>query len=424
MGPETSTGGKKLIFAAACIGWIHDAFNLTLITFLTADIIAAFNVTTAEMGWLISGQFIATFFGAILFGSLADRKGRKPSLIYSVLWDAIITSLSAFSPNFAFLFLTRICSGMGVSWGVGYTLVAETFGKKPKRRGLAGGLLHSTFLIGFILADIVAIFILPLNLPFGSWRYCFLFSLFPIPIIIIFQFKMKESEIMVEYIEKVKKEGKKIRKVPILNIFKNKRDAYLLIIFMIVVWLGQVVYHNLVDFAPYYFELLGYEDLARQMIIVVGILAALIIISFGALADVIGRRIAFFISSLIVFISSIIFYISIPTGNINSLVFAYVIFGLGQGYMGVQGVWLTETFATGERASAASTVYSFARGFALSGIIVGTYANFLVLYYGMNSALALGTAMGTALFFAIPMLILPWFIPETKGVELKAYNEE
>ncbi len=116
MGPETSTGGKKLIFAAACIGWIHDAFNLTLITFLTADIIAAFNVTTAEMGWLISGQFIATFFGAILFGSLADRKGRKPSLIYSVLWDAIITSLSAFSPNFAFLFLTRICSGMGVSW--------------------------------------------------------------------------------------------------------------------------------------------------------------------------------------------------------------------------------------------------------------------------------------------------------------------
>ncbi len=235
---------------------------------------------------------------------------------------------------------------------------------------------------------------------------------------------MKESEIMVEYIEKVKKEGKKIRKVPILNIFKNKRDAYLLIIFMIVVWLGQVVYHNLVDFAPYYFELLGYEDLARQMIIVVGILAALIIISFGALADVIGRRIAFFISSLIVFISSIIFYISIPTGNINSLVFAYVIFGLGQGYMGVQGVWLTETFATGERASAASTVYSFARGFALSGIIVGTYANFLVLYYGMNSALALGTAMGTALFFAIPMLILPWFIPETKGVELKAYNEE
>ncbi|MHA1150961.1 MAG: MFS transporter [Promethearchaeota archaeon] len=415
---------KRLIFAAACIGWIHDAFNLTLITFLTADIIATFGITTAEMGWLISGQFIATFFGAIVFGSLADRKGRKPSLIYSVLWDAIITSLSAFSPCFAFLFITRIISGMGVSWGVGYTLVAETFGKKPKRRGLAGGLLHSTFLIGFILADLVAIFILPMRLPFGSWRYCFLFSLFPIPILILFQFKMKESEIMIQYIEKIKEEGKVVRKVPILNIFKSRRDTYLLVIFCILVWLGQVVYHNLVDFAPYYFELQNEEILARLMIVIVGLLAALTIIVFGALSDVIGRRISFFLSSLIVFIASLIFYISVPTGNINGLIIAYIIFGLGQGYMGIQGVWLTETFSTGERASAASTVYSFARGFALSGIIVGTYANLLILNSNIAPALALGISMSTALFFAIPMLILPWFIPETKGLELKAFNEE
>ena len=416
--------GKKLIFAAACVGWIHDAFNLTLITFLTADIIATFGVTTAEVGWLISGQFIATFVGAILFGSLADKKGRKPSLIYSVLWDALITSLSAFSPNFAFLFITRISSGMGVSWGIGYTLVAETFGKKPKRRGLAGGLLHSTFLVGFILADVVAIFILPLSLPFGSWRYCFLFSLFPIPLMVLFQFKMKESDIMLKYIEKTKQEGKKIRKVPILNIFKNKRDAYLLIIFSILVWLGQVVYHNLVDFAPYYFELLNEETLARLMIIIVGLIAAVTIIAFGALADIIGRKLSFFLSSVIVFISTIIFFVSVPSGNIEGLVIAYIIFGLGQGYMGVQGVWLTETFSTGERASAASTVYSFARGFALSGIIVGTYASILTSTANMDPALALGLSMGTALFFGIPMLILPWFIPETKGLELKAFDEE
>lgn len=415
---------KKLIFAAACIGWIHDAFNLTLITFLTADIIATFNVTTAEVGWLISGQFIATFFGAIVFGSMADRKGRKPSLIYSVLWDSGITTLSAFSPNFFFLFITRITSGMGVSWGVGYTLVAETFGKKPKRRGLAGGLLHSTFLVGFILADVVAIFILPLTLPFGSWRYCFLFSMFPIPILILFQYKMRESNIMVEYMDKMKEEGKEVRKVPLMNVFKSRRDTFLLAIFMIVVWLGQVVYHNLVDFAPYYFELLGEGVLARMMIIIVGGLAAITIILFGWLSDVVGRRISFFLSSLIVTISAIIFYLSVPAGNIGGLVLAYIIFGLGQGYMGVQGVWLTETFATGERASAASVVYSFARGFALSGIFVGTLANMLILSGGLEPALAMGISMSTALYFGIPMLILPWFIPETKGKELTAFEEE
>lgn len=411
--------GKKIIFLASCIGWIHDAFNLTMITFLTAGIIQSFGVTTVEMGWLISGQFIATFFGAIIFGSLADSKGRKPSLIYSVLWDSIITSLSAFSPNFLFLFITRISSGMGVSWGVGYTLVTETFDKKPKRRGLAGGLLHSTFLVGFILADVVAIFILPLDLPFGSWRYCFLFSLFPIPILAVFQVKMKESDLMVDYLEKSKEEGHKIRKVPLLNVFKNKRDAYLLGIFMIVVWLGQIVYHNLVDFAPYYFELLGEESLARMMIIIVGVLAALNIILFGFLSDIIGRRLSFFISSLIVVISSLIFYVSVGDANISGLVMAYIIFGLGQGYMGVQGVWLTETFSTGERASAASTVYSFARGFAFSGVIVGTLSNLLVLNTGVSEALSLGLAMSTALFFGIPMLILPFVIPETLGKELE-----
>jgi len=411
---------KKLIFLASCIGWIHDAFNLTIISFLTGAIIQEFEVSTSQVGWIISGQFIATFFGAIVFGSLADRKGRKPSLIYSVLWDSIITSLSAFSPNFWFLFITRISSGMGVSWGVGYTLVSETYGKKPKRRGLAGGLLHSTFLIGFILANLVAILILPLELPFGSWRYCFLVSLFPIPIMVVFQLKMKESDIMIEHIEKVKEKKVEMRKIPILNVFKNKRDAYLLIVFSVLIWLVQVVYHNLIDFAPYYFELFGQESLARTMIIVVGALAALIIIVFGALSDWIGRRISFFISALIMVISSIIFYISVESTNIQGFIIAYTVFGLGQGLMGIQGVWLTETFSTGERASAASTVFSFARGFALSGVIVGTLSDALILSLGIDPVLALGYAMGTAVYFGIPMLVLVWLIPETKGIELSA----
>ena len=424
MSSDKLSQGKKVIFLAACIGWIHDAFNLTIITFLTADIIETFNVGTSEVGWLVSGQFIATFFGAIVFGSMADKKGRKPSLIYSVLWDGIITALSAFSPNFIFLFFTRVSSGLGVSWGVGYTLVSEAFDKKPKRRGLAGCLLHSTFLVGFILADVVAIFILPLSLPFGSWRYCFLFSLFPIPIMVLFQYKMQESELMEEYLKKTKEEGIKIRRVPILNVFKNRRDVIVLVLFMIVVWLGQIVYHNMVDFAPYFFELNGEEALARMMIIIVGLIAAFTIISFGALSDYIGRRITFFLSSAILFISSILFYFSAITFNVPGLVVAYFIFGFGQGLQGVQGVWMTEYFSTGERASAASTVYSFARGVAFSGIIVGSLSELLIQSQGLSPSVALGTAMSTAVFFAIPMLILPWFIPETKGLELKAIDEE
>ncbi len=70
---STKKSTKLMVFSAACVGWIHDAFNLTIITLLAADIQQAFGIGNTAMGFLFSGQFIATFFGAIFFGSIADR---------------------------------------------------------------------------------------------------------------------------------------------------------------------------------------------------------------------------------------------------------------------------------------------------------------------------------------------------------------
>jgi MFS family permease len=422
---KTKKSGNKLIFIAACVGWIHDAFNLTIITLLATDIRTAFGVGTLEIGLIFSGQFIATFFGAIVFGSMADRVGRKPALIFSVLWDSIITTLSAFSINYWWLFTTRILSGMGVSWGVGYALVSESFGAKPKRRGLAGGFLHSTFIVGFILASVVAQIILPLNLPFGSWRYCFLVSLFPIPLLILFSNKMQESEMMVEYKQEMEKRGKEIRKVPLLDVFKKEKGTYLLIVSAIMLWLSQLVYHNLIDFGPDYIgQISGNDRLGTQMVTIVGIFGAIGIIGFGALSDYIGRKICFFINMVIQFVSLILFLIANQLIYIPLLIVAYIVFGFGQGNSGVQGVWLTELFATGERASTASTVYSFARGFSLSGVFVGFLAILIEDGTGLSSAVSLGWSMGIAIFFCIPLLILPWLLPETKGKILKAIEEE
>jgi SHS family lactate transporter-like MFS transporter len=415
---DTKKSTKYMIFIAACIGWIHDAFNLTIVTFLATSIQADFGINDTQLGFIFSAQFIATFVGAIIFGSLGDKLGRKPSLIYSVLWDGIITACSAFAPNFWVLLILRVCSGLGVSWGIGYTLVTEIWGKTPKRRGLAGGVLHTTFLIGFILSSLIASIIIPLNLPFGSWRYCFLFTLFPIPFLVLFQFKMKESNIMVEYKEKMKKDGKKIRNIPIIDTLKNKKELKLLLISFALLWLSQVVYHNLIDFGPKYFEVLGNADLGRLMTTVVGGIAALIIILFGALSDKIGRRLSFFISSVITLISTIIFVISANYVLLSGIIIAYVVFGFSQGLMGIQGTWLTEMFSTAQRASVSSTAFSFARGFALSGIIVGFISDHYRLVLGYSPAYSLGVAMGISVFFAIPLLILPWFLPETKGKKI------
>ncbi|TXT60328.1 MAG: putative Sugar phosphate permease [Promethearchaeota archaeon] len=423
---KTTKSGNRLIFVAACVGWIHDAYNLTIITLLGTSIINAFpGIGDFELGLIFSGQFIATFVGAIVFGSMADRIGRKPALIFSILWDTVITTLSAFSINYWWLFITRIMSGMGVSWGVGYALVSESFATRPEKRGLAGGFLHSTFIVGFVLASVVAQLIIPLDLPFGSWRYCFLVSLFPVPILVLLNFKMKESEMMEEYKEEMKRRGQEIRKVPILNVFKQEKGTYLLIVSAIMLWLSQLVYHNLIDFGPRYIDAIsGDPNLGSRMVSIVGIFGAIGIIGFGALSDKIGRKIVFFINMLIQFLAVILFVIANALIMVGLLVLAYIIFGFGQGNSGVQGVWLTELFATGERASTASTVYSFARGFSLSGIIIGLSSSFIADSFGLSESVALGWAMGLAFFFYIPLLILPWLLPETKGKIIKAVEDE
>lgn len=409
---------KIVVFSAACVGWIHDAYNLTIITLLASSIQDAFGVGNTELGLIFSGQFIATFFGAIFFGSMADRIGRKPALIFSILWDAIITTLSAFSPSFWFLFGTRILSGMGVSWGVGYTLIAEVWGKEPKRRGLVGGTLHSTFVIGFVLSTVVSMTILPLSLPFGSWRYCFLVSLFPVPFLVYFLFQMRESKVMEDYKKEAEASQVKIRKVPLLNVFKDRQQTKILIVSALVLWMSQIVYHNLVDFGPLYIELLtGDAGFAKTMVLLTGLFGAVGIIAFGALSDKVGRKKAFLISAVAEVVTLVIFSVGAFLSLVSSVILAYLLFGFAQGNSGIYGVWLTELFGTGERASTSSAVYSFARGFSLSGIIVGTYSDFLVAG-GFSETLGLGVAMSTALLFAVPLVVLPWFLPETLGVQI------
>jgi len=93
----------------------------------------------------------------------------------------------------------------------------------------------------------------------------------------------------------------------------------------------------------------------------------------------------------------IIFVISVYSKSLNGFIIAYIIFGFKQGNADIQGVWLTELFSTSERASTSSTIYRFARGFALSGVFIGFYSNYLIMTSGLSPVTALGLAMSTAI---------------------------
>lgn len=400
---------KILVFIACALGWAFDAVGLTIINFLTDDLMAAFSVTEAEIGFVFSAQYIATVPGAILFGNLADRYGRKNLLLFSVLWDAILTALTAVAPSFAVLATLRILSGMGVSWGIAYALLGEVFA--PKRRGLFGGLMHSMFLVGYIVSAVAALTIAP---AFG-WRPTFLVTLLAIPIILILYLGMPESDLWERLSEEERKAGVPLR-TGIQQVFRAGFGK-LLVLATVLFWAAEFAYHAIVDWGPHFlqFELAYSDTAATTTILLISLVAMLILPFFGFLSDKIGRRISFVISAVVGLIATIflgIFAIVIPVRDLAVL--ALFIIPAGFGSHALFGVWASEMFPTESRAAATSVIFSLARGLSFGGWFVGILATMIGLSMGMMLAI-----IGFVL-----MVFLPFTLPETAGRDLGSVEGE
>ena len=240
MTEERSKFTTFVIVLAAIIAWMHDGFSLVLISVLANDLKDYFGVGDAAIGLVISLQFICTVPGAILFGEIGDRYGRKIALIVSTAWDACFSALTALVPpdGFILFLILRLTSGLGVSFGISFSLISEHF--TPRRRGAAGGLVASTFVIGYISAIIAVLFIAP----FG-WQYCFLTALFPLPFLVLFWFTLPESEIWSEF-DEISKERKTKQKIRVKEIF-SKKWLKITILLTLLFWLTELAYHMTVD---------------------------------------------------------------------------------------------------------------------------------------------------------------------------------
>lgn len=410
MTSETYTRSAKiLVFIACALGWAFDAVGLTLINFVATDIMAEFGRSTADIGFVFSAQYVATVPGAILFGNLADKYGRKNFLLFSVLWDAILTSLTAFAPTFEILAILRILSGMGVSWGIAYALLSEVFA--PKRRGFFGGLMHSMFLVGYILSAVASITITPV---FG-WRPTFLVTLLVIPLILLLYYAMPESGLWQRLNEEERELGIPLR-TGIQQVFKAGLGK-LLVLATVLFWAAEFAYHAIVDWGPTFLEVeLFYSSTEADFIILlISLVAMLILPAFGLLSDYIGRRASFVLSAIVGLIATIflgVFAILVPTRTLA--VAALFIIPAGFGSHALFGVWASEMFPTESRAAATSVIFSLARGLSFGGWIVGILATMVGLSYGMM----------LAIFGFVLMVVLPFTLPETAGRDLSNMTDE
>jgi SHS family lactate transporter-like MFS transporter len=142
-------------YFAALGGWTLDAFDFFIFVFCLKSISGEFHT---DIKAVAEGLFLTLAFrpaGALVFGWLAEKYGRRPILMLNVISYSAVQLATAFAPNLATLLVLRAVFGfaMGGEWGVGAALALETL--PAKGRGFFSGLLQEGYVIGYLLASLL-----------------------------------------------------------------------------------------------------------------------------------------------------------------------------------------------------------------------------------------------------------------------------
>src|SRR4029077_15400508 len=129
--------------------------------------------------------------GALIFGLLGDRFGRRVPLMVDIIFYSLMELLTAFSPNYTVFLIFRVLYGIGMGgeWGLGASLAMEAL--PARARGLATGILQQGYPFGFLLAAVVY----GLVFPHFGWRAMFVVGALPAFLVIYIRMHVPESEV-------------------------------------------------------------------------------------------------------------------------------------------------------------------------------------------------------------------------------------
>lgn len=174
MNNESITSNRKLLGIAG-FGWLFDAMDVGLLSFVITALQKEWHLNSQQMGWIGSINSIGMAVGALLFGLLADKIGRKAVFLITLLLFSVGSGVSAFAPTLAIFLLIRFFIGMGLGGElpVASTLVSESV--PAKDRGRIVVLLESFWAVGWILSALIAYFVIP---SYG-WKTAMILSAIP-----------------------------------------------------------------------------------------------------------------------------------------------------------------------------------------------------------------------------------------------------
>lgn len=402
------TRGQWLTLTGSWMSWLFDALDAGLYAFVISYLVKDFHAKLPDVVAIVSYFLIATAIGGVFMGNLADRIGRKKTILFSVFAYGVFTVLAGTAQNLFQMGIYRFLVGLAVGglWGAAASLISEIW--LPEHRGKATAILQTGWAGGNLLAAVFAMNFLPTI----GWRGLFYVNAIPAALAFFFVlFFVQESPIWLK--NRGLKDSKGQTKVEFFEIFKGKNLKTTLLGLLVSIC-GMFGYWILFTFLPTYLSTTLHQNIGQSAVFLVwtGLGGVIGYIIFGILADKFGRRKIFSLFFLGMAIMVPIFTYTVTSSGTSHLAVISVILGFFTGYFSGYGAWYSELFPTSIRSTAAGFCFNGGR----AAIFIGPpiVANYLIPHFGFS--MGIGSA---SIAYAIAA-VLVFTLQETKGKTLTA----
>ena len=280
---------QRNTFIACFLGWSLDAFDFFILIFCVSALATQFQAKVSVISEAIFLTLAMRPIGAVLFGLMADRFGRRPALMVDIIAYSVFELASAFAPSLKAFLILRVFFGiaMGGEWGVGAALAFETL--PAEGRGFFSGVLQEGYVVGYLIAALVYGTLFPII----GWRGLFVVGALPAFLVIYIRSKVDESPAWIQ--------GRVSRSAE-SSLGKDIRAHAGIFVFMVVLMFAFNSFsHGAQDLYPTFLQ--KDHQLSPQIVGLISIIAnvgALLGgIFFGTWSEKIGRRKAIVIAALL-----------------------------------------------------------------------------------------------------------------------------